>query len=91
MTEIDIGNLKDKEISVLMGGWSAERDISLKTGKAVLDSIKQLGLNAKGLDLAKKYSIPYKFFSSINKKKFERNCLFEIKRKKINFLMKISK
>ena len=51
MAEIDISNLKDKEISVLMGGWSAERDISLKTGKAVLDSIKQLGLNVKGLDL----------------------------------------
>ena len=51
MAEIDISNLKDKEISVLMGGWSTERDISIKTGKAVLDSIKQLGLNVKGLDL----------------------------------------
>ena len=43
-------------------------------------------MNAKGLKLAKKYSIPYKFFSSINRRKFERNCLFEIKKRKIRFL-----
>ena len=42
-------------------------------------------INAKGLKLAKKYSIPYKFFSSNNKKKFEINCLSEIKKKKLNF------
>ena len=41
---------------------------------------------AKGLKLAKKHSIPCKFFSSKNKKKFERNCLFEIKKRKIKFL-----
>ena len=43
-------------------------------------------LNAKGLRLAKKYSIPCKFFSYKNKNVFERNCLFEIKKKKIKFL-----
>ena len=43
-------------------------------------------VNAKGLKFAKKYSIPYKFFSSKNKKKFERNCIFEIKKRKIKFL-----
>ena len=43
-------------------------------------------INAGGLRLAKKYSIPFKFFSSDNQKKFERNCLFEIKKKKIKFL-----
>ena len=43
-------------------------------------------INAKGLYFAKKYSIPYKFFSSKNQKKFERNCLFEIKKRKIKFL-----
>ncbi len=42
--------------------------------------------NAKGLNIGKKYSIPYKFFSSNDKKNFERSCLFEIKRKKIKFL-----
>ena len=41
---------------------------------------------AKGLQIAKKYSIPHKIFSSNNQKKFERNCLFEIKNRKIKFL-----
>jgi len=43
-------------------------------------------INAKGLKLAKKYSIPYKFFSSKNRKTFERNSLFEIKKGGIKFL-----
>ena len=43
-------------------------------------------IKAKGLYFAKKYSIPYKFFSSENQKKFERNCLSEIKKRKIKFL-----
>ena len=43
-------------------------------------------INAKGLYFAKKYAIPYKFFSSANQQKFERNCLFEIKKRKIRFL-----
>ena len=33
-------------------------------------------LNAKGLVYAKKYSIPYKYISSKDKIKFERECLF---------------
>tara|TARA_B100000029_G_scaffold335233_1_gene327356 strand:- start:847 stop:1410 length:564 start_codon:yes stop_codon:yes gene_type:complete len=41
---------------------------------------------AKGIKLAKKYGISYKFFSSKNKKKFERNVLCELKNKKIKFL-----
>tara|TARA_Y100000590_G_scaffold460615_1_gene620317 strand:+ start:912 stop:1475 length:564 start_codon:yes stop_codon:yes gene_type:complete len=43
-------------------------------------------INAKGLKLAKKYSIPFKFFPSDNHIKFERNCLYEIKKRKIKFL-----
>ena len=43
-------------------------------------------INAGGLKLAKKYSIPFKVFASNNQKKFERNCLFEIKKRKIKFL-----
>jgi len=41
---------------------------------------------AKGLFIAKKYSIPYKCFSSNNKIIFERNCLFELKKHKIKFI-----
>ena len=43
-------------------------------------------INAKGFKLAKKYSISYKFFSSKNRKAFERNSLFEIKKRRIKFL-----
>ena len=41
---------------------------------------------AYGLNYGKKYNIPYKFFSSYNQSRFERNCLFEMKKKKIKFL-----
>ena len=43
-------------------------------------------IRAKGLNFARKYGIPFKFFSSKNQKKFERKCLFEIKKRKIKFL-----
>ena len=43
-------------------------------------------IKAKGIEVAKKYSIPYKFFSSNIQKKFERNSLFEIKKRKIQFI-----
>ena len=42
--------------------------------------------NADGLKIAKKYSIPFKFFSSINQDKFEKQSLIELKKKKIKFL-----
>jgi len=43
-------------------------------------------INAKGLIIARKYGIKHKFFSSLNKKKFERNCLLQLKKNKIKFL-----
>ncbi len=45
--------LKDKKIAVLMGGWSAEREISLMTGKAVLQALKEEEYKVIGIDLAK--------------------------------------
>ena len=51
MEEIEIERFKGREISILMGGWSSEREISLKTGEAVLDSMKALGLSFKVFDL----------------------------------------
>ena len=42
--------------------------------------------NANGLKFAKKYSIPYKVFSSNNKKIFERKSLFILKKRKIRFI-----
>ena len=43
-------------------------------------------IKANGLKIAKKYSIPYKYFSTKNKRLFERNSLFEIKKRNIKFL-----
>ena len=43
-------------------------------------------IKARGLSFAKKYSIPYKFFSSKNRETFERNSLFQIKKRGIKFL-----
>jgi D-alanine-D-alanine ligase len=39
-----------KRIAVLMGGMSAEREISLRTGNAVLRALQGLGLDAVGID-----------------------------------------
>ena len=43
-------------------------------------------IKAKGLFFAKRYGIPSKFFSSADQEKFERNCLLEMKKRKITFL-----
>ncbi len=42
--------LKTKNIGVLLGGLSAEREISLRTGQAVLQAIERLGYQAVGID-----------------------------------------
>ena len=52
MTDIDTSKFKDREISVLMGGWSTEREISLKTGRAVVDSVQSMGLSVRSVDLS---------------------------------------
>lgn len=43
-------NWQGKRIVVLMGGLSAEREISLRTGNAVLRALQEQGLDAVGLD-----------------------------------------
>jgi D-alanine-D-alanine ligase len=43
--------LRNKKIGVLMGGLSPEREISLCTGRAVLEAIGKLGLHAEGIDV----------------------------------------
>jgi D-alanine-D-alanine ligase len=42
--------LKKKKIAVLMGGLSAEREVSLRTGGAVLRSLQESGYQAVGID-----------------------------------------
>ena len=40
-----------KKILVLMGGYSAEREVSLRSGQAVLNALKSNGYEALGMDL----------------------------------------
>jgi len=39
-------NVKQKRVGVLMGGPSSERDISIKSGKAVFRALKKNNINA---------------------------------------------
>ncbi|MCW9025171.1 MAG: D-alanine--D-alanine ligase [Gammaproteobacteria bacterium] len=41
------------KVAVLMGGWSAERAVSLQSGQAVLDALKHCGIDAYGVDARK--------------------------------------
>lgn len=43
---------RDTRILVLMGGWSAEREISLLSGQGVLGALETAGFSAEGYDLA---------------------------------------
>ncbi len=45
--------LKKMRIGILMGGTSAEREVSLKTGKAILQALKRKGLEALPIDVGK--------------------------------------
>jgi D-alanine-D-alanine ligase len=39
------------KVAVLMGGWSAEREISLISGAAVLQALRENGVDAHGIDV----------------------------------------
>ncbi|WP_371371336.1 D-alanine--D-alanine ligase [Sporomusa aerivorans] len=43
--------MKNKKIAVVMGGPSAEREVSLNTGRAILTALQEKGFNAVGIDL----------------------------------------
>ena len=45
--------LKKKQVAVLMGGMSGEREVSLRTGKAILGSLQQEGYRAVGIDVGR--------------------------------------
>jgi len=48
---IDLNNPKTfGKVAVLYGGWSAERDVSLKSGATVLAALKRSGVDAHGID-----------------------------------------
>ena len=43
--------VKEKRTAVLMGGLSAERDISMKTGNAVFKALQENGCNVVAVDV----------------------------------------
>ena len=45
---------KNQKIVVLMGGWNAEREVSLRSGEAVFQSLIKLGYNAEKIDFSHK-------------------------------------
>jgi D-alanine-D-alanine ligase len=47
------GNMKSRKIGVLMGGLSAEREVSLKSGAAVLKALLARGYNAVAIDVGR--------------------------------------
>lgn len=48
-------SLKNKNISVLYGGTSSEREISLKSGKAVIAALQALQANVQAIDVNKDF------------------------------------
>ena len=40
-----------KHVAVLMGGWSAERDVSLRSGRACADALMRLGYQVTNIDV----------------------------------------
>ena len=46
-----ISPLNIGKVAVLMGGWSSERDVSLKSGGAVLAALQTLGVDAIAIDV----------------------------------------
>lgn len=46
--------MKDKKIAVVMGGPSTEKEVSLRTGKAILSALLEKGYQAVGIELEPK-------------------------------------
>jgi D-alanine-D-alanine ligase len=42
-----------KHVAVLMGGWSAERDVSLRSGKACADALRRVGYRVTEIDVTR--------------------------------------
>ena len=42
-----------KHVAVLMGGWSAEREVSLRSGKACADALERRGYRVTRVDVGR--------------------------------------
>jgi D-alanine-D-alanine ligase len=60
---------KNKKIGVLYGGVSDERNVSIASGKAVINSLKTFGLNVCGID------VDGNIINKIKKKKIDVACI----------------
>jgi D-alanine-D-alanine ligase len=49
----DADKMKQKHVAVLLGGWSAEREVSLVSGKAVIKALEELGHRVTAIDVQK--------------------------------------
>ena len=58
--------MKNKKIAVVMGGPSAEREVSLNTGRAILTALQEKGYHAVGIDL-----VPRHFIAQLQQEKIE--------------------
>ena len=58
--------MKSKKIAVVMGGPSAEREVSLNTGGAILKALQEKGYNAVGIDLE-----PIRFVEQLHEAEIE--------------------
>src|SRR6201989_1199082 len=43
----------NKHVAVLMGGWSAEREVSLRSGRACADALTRLGYRVTRIDVGR--------------------------------------
>jgi len=50
---VNLERLRGVKIAVLLGGTSPEREVSLKSGNAVLDALRALGADARAVDPAR--------------------------------------
>src|SRR5271166_4613761 len=46
-----------KHVAVLMGGWSAEREISLRSGKACADALERQGFRVSRIDVGRDIAV----------------------------------
>jgi len=49
---------RDTTVAVLMGGWSAERQVSLSSGEACSDALREAGFNVVPIDVKRERIVP---------------------------------
>ncbi|MBH0177909.1 MAG: hypothetical protein HP491_08600 [Nitrospira sp.] len=64
-----VERLTEKRIGVLMGGRSSERDVSLRTGQAVHQSLVRRGYDAVSIDVSAQ--LPYDLFQPLRLREAE--------------------